>query len=181
MEMQMNLIKEFEEMMDYYQVCRDGDRCWVIGKNGKVLKTSDHGDGYRQIGLMMKSGKQKMIREHRLFAICFLENPEDKSEVNHIDGIKSNNSLSNLEWTTRSENIRHADRTGLRNILGENHGCAKLKDSEIPLIFQMRKTGLTLKVIGDHFGIGQTQIHHILSGKKRSQNQPSKPNSLLQF
>jgi hypothetical protein len=172
MEMQLNLIKEFEEMMDYYQIEIDGDRCWVTSKNGKVLKTGDKGDGYRHYGLYLKSGKQKKIYEHRIFAICFLKNPENKSDVNHIDGVKSNNSLSNLEWNTRSENIKHSFQTGLQKpILGEKHACAKLKDSEIPMIFQMRKTGLTQKAIGLHFGVSDVQISYILSGKQRSQNQ----------
>jgi hypothetical protein len=174
--MQMNLIKEFEEMMDYYQVETDGDRCWVVGKDGKDLKASDV-NGYRQIGLMMKKGKQKKIYEHRLFAICFIQNPEDKSDINHKDGVKTNNSLSNLEWNTRSENINHAFQTGLQKpILGEQNGSAKLKDSEIPMIFDMRKMGLTQKAIGDHFGVSDVQISYILSGKSRSQNQPSKTN-----
>jgi hypothetical protein len=51
---------------------------------------------------------------------------------------------------------------------GEQHGSAKLRDSEIPLIFQMRKTGKTLKEIGLHFGVHLSQIHNILNGKQRS-------------
>lgn len=50
---------------------------------------------------------------HRIVATYFCDNPEHKPEVNHIDGNKSNNRASNLEWVTRSENERHAYRTGL--------------------------------------------------------------------
>jgi hypothetical protein len=171
MKMQLNLVKEFEEMMDYYQIETDGDKCWVTSKNGKVLKTGDSHD-YRNYCLMLKTGKKKMIQEHRIFAICFLENPEDKEQVNHKDGCKTNNRLSNLEWNTQSENMHHAYRTGLsKPFLGEKHACAKLKDSEIPLIFQMRKTGLSQRAIGFHFGVSQMLISYILSGKSRSQNQ----------
>jgi hypothetical protein len=170
--MQLSLVEGFEDFADYYQIERDGDRCWIVGKDGKVLKASIGNHGYRQIGLYLKSGKQKWILEHRIFAICFIENLEDKAEVNHIDGVKTNNSLSNLEWNTSSENKLHAFQTGLKQpILGENHGNAKLKDSEIPIIFNMRKTGLTQKAIGDYFGVDQSQISYILSGHSRSQNQ----------
>jgi hypothetical protein len=169
--MQLSLVEEFEEVMDYYQVCREDDRCWVTSKNGKVLKTGDC-HGYRQYGLYLKSGKRKMISEHRLFAICFIQNPENFPQVNHIDSNRSNNSLSNFAWCDNSGNQLHAYEFGCKKpILGENHGCAKLKDSEIPLIFDMRKSGLTLKAIGNHFGIHLSHISNILSGKKRSQIQ----------
>jgi hypothetical protein len=168
--MQLNSVKEFEDFADYYQVETNGDRCWVIGKDGKVLKTGGC-HGYRKYCPMLKTGKSKNILEHRLFAICFIQNPENKSEVNHRDGVKSNNSLSNLEWVTPKENTNHAVRTGLQDNSGERHGQAKLQDSEIPMIFDMRKMGLTQKAIGLHFGVSQTQISHILLGKRRSYNQ----------
>jgi hypothetical protein len=171
MKMQLNLVDGFEEMMDYYQVCLEEDRAWVTSKNGKVLKTGDC-HGYRRYYLMLKSGKPKKILEHRLFAMCFIENPENKSDINHKDGVKSNNLLSNLEWNTRLENINHAFQTGLsKPILGEKHGRAKLKDSEIPLIFEMQKTGLSQRAIGLRFGISQMQISRILRSENRSQNQ----------
>jgi predicted XRE-type DNA-binding protein len=168
---QLSLVKGFEEMADYYQVETDGDRCWVTSINGKVLKASVNSHGYRQYVLYLKSGKQKTILEHRLFAICFLNNSEDKEQVNHIDGNKSNNLLSNLEWMTPKENTQHAFRTGLSKLLfGDKARNMKLRDSEIHIIFNMRKTGMTQKAIGLHFGVSQSQISAILLGKSRSQS-----------
>jgi hypothetical protein len=169
---QLSLVKEFEGMADYYQVCREGDRCWVLGKDGRVLKASDSRKGYRQIGLMMQNGKQKWILEHRLFAICFLPNLKNLPVINHIDGVKDNNLLSNLEWDTYTGNNQKAYDTGLKKaISGDDCSWTKIKDSEIPLIFNMRKSGLALKAIGLHFGVDKSQISRILSGKQRSQYQ----------
>ena len=166
---QLNQVNGFENVKDYYFVVRGGDECWVEGKDGKVLNGAIV-KGYRQIGLVQNSGKLKLFFQHRLFMISFIPNPEQKSDVNHIDGIKSNNLLSNLEWNTRSENMRHADRTGLRICAsGEQNGNVKLSDSEIPVIFQMYQNGITQKQIGIHFGVSQMQISNILACKQRSQ------------
>lgn len=68
--------------------------------------------GYHYVGLT-KNHKQKIMLIHRLVASAFLENVQNKPEVNHIDGVKANNSVSNLDWCTRQENKQHANRTGL--------------------------------------------------------------------
>ena len=68
--------------------------------------------GYRVVYLMLY-GKSTQVRVHRIVCETFLQNPENKPFVNHIDGCKSNNKLSNLEWVTPKENSRHAVRTGL--------------------------------------------------------------------
>ena len=69
--------------------------------NGKLDK-----DGYRTL-FLIENGKRRTIREHRLIALCFVNNPHpDKYDiVNHIDGNKQNNSAVNLEWTDNSGNI----------------------------------------------------------------------------
>lgn len=79
-----------------------------------IMKQSKDRGGYMIIGLML-NGKKSRFRVHRLVASAFIPNPENKEFVNHIDGVKDNNILSNLEWSTPSENTQHAVKAGLIN------------------------------------------------------------------
>lgn len=104
----------------------------------KILNVRVATIGYMCVDLKYDNvWKQKHI--HRLIAEAFIPNPENKSTVNHIDGNKLNNSISNLEWNTYSENNKHAVDNGLRqspwtNITGNKHPQSK------PVI-QMDKRG----------------------------------------
>lgn len=72
----------------------------------KSLKYWKNTSGYLQVRLY-KYKKSKMYRVNRLVAIAFIPNPENKPQVNHIDWVKDNNRLENLEWNTISENVLH--------------------------------------------------------------------------
>lgn len=78
----------------------------------KILNYSKSNRGYLQVCLT-KNGKSKTFLVHRLVAKTFIENVCNKSQVNHIDGNKENNSVNNLEWCTSSENNKHAFILGL--------------------------------------------------------------------
>ena len=102
---------QIEQFPDYY-----------VDKNGivyskkygktKVIKQQDHYKGYKIVTLVHKDLK-KTLKVHRLVACAYIANPLNKEQVNHIDGNKSNNVVSNLEWSTQSENQIHAHKTGL--------------------------------------------------------------------
>jgi len=120
--------------------------------------------GYKTIFLC---GGEKRIRRsvHRLVAETFIPNPENKPAVNHINGIKTDNRVDNLEWATYSENNKHAYDIGLNNpINGELHKDAKITDDQAREIRYNCKE-LSLREISNIYGIAQSTACWIRNGK----------------
>jgi len=99
------------------QLTLDGYTNYIIYTNGKVwsnkskkfMSEYDNGLGYKQVKLTNSiTKKRRTFQVHRLVAITYLTNLKELSDVNHKDGNKSNNHISNLEWTSRHENMKHA-------------------------------------------------------------------------
>ena len=78
-----------------------------------LLTLTKQASGYLYVMVQLTNGKQKNCRVNRLVAQMFVPNPDNLPEVNHIDGNKENNHVSNLEWCTYQANMQHAVRTGL--------------------------------------------------------------------
>ena len=121
----------------FYQVSNLGrvksldkhDRCGRF-KEGKIKVIGDNGNGYCVVNLKV-DGKQQMKTVHRLVATAFIPNPNNLSEINHIDGNKKNNTISNLEWCDRSKNVKHA----IKNKLQTNFGQRKVMCVELNKVF----------------------------------------------
>lgn len=148
-----------------YFVTSDGE---VIGKRGKVLKGKITWDGYREI-VMSDGEDRRSVRVHILVAECFLGKRKEGMQVNHKDGNKLNNKVSNLEYVTASQNIRHAFTTGLAKCKGLPVSSLDKKDFEE--IIRLHKNGKTYKEICEVFNLEcrQDYIGEILSGRKHSE------------
>jgi hypothetical protein len=104
-------------------------------QKGRILKPGSN-MGYPRVNLC-KDKKVSVKLVHRLVAEAFLPNADNKKEVNHIDGVKSNACVDNLEWVTSSENSKHAFRTGLSSFKVQG-------DSRKPIIM-LDKSGKELR------------------------------------
>ena len=152
------------------------DTSYFITENGDVFHKRTKGyrkvicgigkDGYNKVGLF-KNGNRNFYRVHRLVAECYLSNPNNHQQVNHINGIKTDNRVENLEWVSQSENIVH----GYKNKLipsGEKSHRSKLKKEDVDFIrknYQYKSEKYNSVTLGKMFGVGHAAILCIIKNK----------------
>ena len=169
--MKLNDNEIAKEYMDGYYVTTEG-RVYST-KRDKWL--SLHVPKRKYMGYPeFKLNGETTTRVHRCVAKLFLEPIEGKDQVNHIDGDKTNNCISNLEWVTQKENQEHAWIEGLHTMTQEhkdklsvsNQGKgAKLTEQEVRLIFELFNSGSDQIPIAKQFNTSSKHISAILSGK----------------
>ena len=95
---------------DRYTKAKDDE---IIHRKEFLLKEFINKKGYKQVTLYDDNGKPKTMRVHKLVALAFIENKNNLPQINHIDGNKLNNEVSNLEWISNYDNMQHAIKNGL--------------------------------------------------------------------
>lgn len=142
----------------------DCDNCKRVFK-GIIRKQRLSNCGYPRINLCI-NGVTKMYAVHRLVAMAFISNPENKPMVNHIDANKENNYYKNLEWCTRRENQDHSNRLGLQVFIkGENIHTSKLKESDVVVIKQLLSAGVQGATIAKEYNVTGFCIYSIKNGR----------------
>lgn len=131
-------------------------------RSGKtiILKGGIDRGGYQIVVLSNDTGKHTK-KVHRLVAICYLNNPENLPEVNHKDGVKTNNSVDNLEWCTSSYNKKHAYLNGLVSNVGILNNNSKLTENNVLEIRELLKNKISQSKISILFGVSRGTIGDI--------------------
>jgi hypothetical protein len=131
-----------------------------------IVRGSADSSGYTYLNLKHLYGKFPKV--HRLIGKAFIPNPEMLPEINHKTGIKRDNRLDNLEWTSKLENMRHAAAIGLRDDIlpkGKDHYRAKISDDDVRAIRARASTGETLVSISRDYPLTAYTIGDIVSRK----------------
>ncbi len=146
---------------------------YEITKNGKIrhkkfkkLKSIYINDsGYKMVSIN-RNAKSSPQRVHRLLALTFIPNLNKMPHINHKDGDKYNNDLSNLEWTNILLNNQHGFKKGLINNTGENNGMSRLKENEVKSIKKiLSEGGLSQYKISKIYNVSRSCISGIKLGR----------------
>ena len=127
----------------------------------KELKLNKNNLGYLQVGVFYRGRRYNRL-VHRLVATTFIPNPNNLPEVNHKDLNKTNNSIDNLEWVTRSQNAKHV--VDALNIRGSNIKTSKLTEDSVLAIVALSNLGYKQTELASIYGVTNHAIHRILHG-----------------
>jgi hypothetical protein len=172
-EQQGELLKDIPETNGVYSASNLGRvrsnerKCKGRGSVMRVVKEKilDCGkwNGYPRVGINPRKKESSSIATHILIAWTWIPNPQNKPYVNHINGIRHDNRVSNLEWVTPRENAIHAYRTGLMKPVrfGVNHYLHKFSENDIVEIRKIIKMGWPCTFIADAYEVHSKSIYDI--------------------
>lgn len=151
---------DLENGLSQYFVTPEGDVYWQYQSRFKLMtpRLNTKGYPYIQIG-----GHKKLV--HRLVANAYLDKPDGCNVVNHLDENRTNNAVSNLEWTTQSGNMKHYYRNKRYKLHGYLNCNAKLNPEQVHTIKARLAVGESAVRIARDFLVGHTTIYNIKLGK----------------
>jgi predicted XRE-type DNA-binding protein len=163
--------KDIPEYEGLYEVSNTGivrskDRITPHGRfrKSQILSMHVNHGGYLRVALC-KDSKKKFYSAHRLVALSFFGIDENKTQVNHKNGIKTDNRVDNLEWVTLSENMEHAYKTGLACKKGEQNHNRKLTNKDVLKIRHLRNAKkLKHWEIAKILGVTRKTVGNVLNG-----------------
>lgn len=170
-------MKYIPNCADSYAVTSDG-RVWSYPKSnphgygsqhdGKFLSAGDLGNGYLVVNLKFEDGKYRTRLVHRLVAEAYIPNPLNLPQVNHKNGIKTDNRVENLEWVNNSQNMLHSVKIGTYNHtrLPSDKYMKKINRDDIKRIIDLCKQGLYHQLIADEFGVSRSYVSYLYRKSK---------------
>tara|TARA_R110001632_G_scaffold5409_1_gene21963 strand:+ start:351 stop:869 length:519 start_codon:yes stop_codon:yes gene_type:complete len=165
----MKIFKDVRGYEGLYKACSDGHIISFNRKEPFILSAAED-RGYLKI-VLCKNKIRRTVRVHRIIAEAFLNNPENKPEVNHINGDKLDNSVDNLEWCTRLENAKHALDNGLygRIVMTNKHKkILKEKNSKAVICTVTGAEWDSASGAADSLGIAKSTMVHFLLGTRKN-------------
>lgn len=166
----MEIWKAIDGTKGFIEVSNEGRVRSLLSGTPRIIKTSIDAKGYHRIRVTIEREK-KGFKLHREVAKAFIPNPDNKPQVNHKDGNKTNNSVANLEWVTNKENSHHAIKNGLWDSVFE--GARKENESR-------RKPIIAYRIDGEYpctryyesirdaeRSVGSRHITDVLKGKRK--------------
>lgn len=149
-------MKNYRIIKDYV-VYNDGT---IFSLQSKMFMKPINNNDYLSVKM---GGKLESI--HRLVGELFIPNTDNKKEINHIDGDKTNNKVDNLEWVSPNENIQHKIHQLGKEHRGSKNGMAKLTLEQAEKIKLLYQAGYSQNKLGEMFGISQGKISNVVNGK----------------
>lgn len=162
----MEIWKDVVGYEGFYQVSNFGNVKSLgneFSRKERFLKLSPQSKGYLTV-VLQKNSTRKMVLVHRIVAEYFVDNAESKVQVNHINGIKTDNRVENLEWVSHRENLDHAIKNNL-TLKGEENRNSKLKDIDVVKIHSLLQKKTTIKELSESYNVSYSTIDGIRTNR----------------